>query len=104
MVVNSEVGATSLSVWVTNHLPGEVVPLHTHTVEEVLTVVAGEGVATIGGESASLTEDMSIVVPPDTPHGYRNTGAGPLRLIITLADAHARLGKPAAPVAQVTSP
>src|SRR5262245_19851034 len=41
MVVNSEVGATSLSVWVTSHVPGEVVPLHTHAVEEVLTVVAG---------------------------------------------------------------
>ena len=104
MVVNSEVGANSLSVWVTNHLPGEVVPLHTHTVEEVLTVVAGEGVVTVGGESAPINKDMSIVVPPGTPHGYRNTGTGPLLLIITLADAHARLGKPVDPVVQATIP
>ncbi|HKA41535.1 MAG TPA: cupin domain-containing protein [Burkholderiales bacterium] len=93
MVVNSDVGATALSVWVTSHHPGEVVPLHTHTVEEVLTVVAGEGVVIVGGESVPITADMSIVVPPGTPHGYRNTGIDPLRLVISLADAHAQLGK-----------
>ena len=94
MVVNREVGATALSVWITNHVPGEHVPLHTHTVEEVLTVIAGEGIATVGGETIPIAADMSIVVPPCTTHGYRNTGAGPLRLVITLADADARLGEP----------
>lgn len=34
MVVNREVGASSLSVWVANHEPGEIVALHTHAVEE----------------------------------------------------------------------
>jgi mannose-6-phosphate isomerase-like protein (cupin superfamily) len=97
MVVNREVGATSLSVWVTSHVPGELVPLHTHTVEEVLTVIGGEGIATVGSETVPIKSDMSIVVPPGTPHGYRNTGAGPLRLVITLADADARLGEPADP-------
>lgn len=94
MVVNREVGATSLSVWVTSHTPGEVVPLHTHAVEEVLTFVAGEGVATVGDETVPVRADMSIIVPPGTPHGYRNTGAGPLRIVITLADAAAQLGRP----------
>jgi len=74
MVVNREVGASTLSVWVANHMPGEVVPLHTHVVEEVLTFIAGEGIATVGGEVIPVGADMSIVVPPGTPHGYRNTG------------------------------
>jgi mannose-6-phosphate isomerase-like protein (cupin superfamily) len=94
MVVNREVGASSLSVWVANHGPGEIVPLHTHTVEEVLTFIAGEGIATVKGEDLPVSADMSIVVPPGTPHGYRNTGSGSLRLIATLADADVRLGKP----------
>ncbi len=59
-----------------------------------LSVIAGEGMATVGGETIPIGSDMSIVVPPCTPHGYRNTGAGPLRLVITLADADARLGEP----------
>ena len=94
MVVNREVGASSLSVWVANHEPGEIVALHTHAVEEVLTFIAGKGIATVGAEEIPVSADMSIVVPPGTPHGYRNTGSGPLRLIATLADADARLGKP----------
>ncbi len=94
MVVNREVGASSLSVWVANHKPGELVPLHTHAVEEVLTVIAGEGIATVGDETIPISADMSIVVPPGTPHGYQNTGPGPLRLLAILADADARLGKP----------
>jgi mannose-6-phosphate isomerase-like protein (cupin superfamily) len=93
MVVNRDVGASSLSVWVTCHEPGEVVPLHTHTVEEVLTFISGEGIATLGAETIPVCADMSLVVPPGTPHGYRNTGAEPLRLVITLADPDARLGK-----------
>ena len=93
MVVNREVGASSLSIWVGFHAPGEVVPLHTHTVEEVLTFISGEGIATLGTETIPIYADMSLVVPPGTPHGYRNTGTGPLRLVATLADPDARLGK-----------
>ena len=73
--------------------PGEIVPLHTHTVQEVLTFISGEGIATLGAETIPVCADMSLVVPPGTPHGYRNTGAEPLRLVITLADPDARLGK-----------
>ncbi|MFQ5545975.1 MAG: cupin domain-containing protein [Acidiferrobacterales bacterium] len=93
MVVNREVGASSLSVWVACHAPGEVVPLHTHSVEEVLTFISGEGIATLGTETIPIGADMSLVVPPGTTHGYRNTGAGPLRLIVTLADPDAPMGK-----------
>ena len=94
MVVNREVGSSSLSVWVACHAPGEVVPLHTHSVEEVLTFISGEGIATLGTETIPVCADMSLVVPPGTPHGYRNTGASPLRIVLTLADPDARLGKP----------
>ncbi len=103
MVVNREVGASSLSVWMTRHTPGEVVPLHTHTVEEVLTFIAGEGVATVGAETIAVHADMSIVVPPGTPHGYRNTGTGPLRIVVTLADADAGLGKLVEPDAEASA-
>src|SRR5262249_42454307 len=71
MVVNREVGASSLSVWVANHRPGEVVPLHPHRGEEVWTSIGGEGIATVGSEPPPVSADMSIVVPPATPHGHR---------------------------------
>jgi quercetin dioxygenase-like cupin family protein len=55
MVVNSEVGARSMSVWTTFHQPGEVVPLHTHEFEEIITIVAGEAIMTVAGDPSRCT-------------------------------------------------
>lgn len=93
MVVNREVGARSMSVWVTFHEPGEVVPLHTHECEEIITIIAGEAIVTVAGESIPVHTDMSIVIPPRTPHGYKNSSDGILRMIVSLADPDAVLGK-----------
>ena len=86
MVVNREVGARSMSVWVTFHEPGEVVPLHTHECEEIITIIAGEAIVTVAGEFIPVHADMSIVIPPRTPHGYKNSSDGILRMIASLAD------------------
>src|SRR5579884_1008597 len=65
MVVNQEVGATALA----------------------------EGIATVGDTTLAIQPDMSLIVPSGVPHGYRNTGPGPLRIVITLADPAAPLGR-----------
>jgi quercetin dioxygenase-like cupin family protein len=64
MVVNREVGARSMSVWTTFHQPGEVVPLHTHEYEEIITVIAGGAIVTVACESTRVHADMSVVIPP----------------------------------------
>ena len=92
MVMNREVGARSMSVWTTFDQPGEVVPLHTHEYEEIITVIAGEAVVTIDCESVPVHADMSIVIPPHTPHGYKNSGDGILRMIASFPDPDAVLG------------
>jgi quercetin dioxygenase-like cupin family protein len=94
MVVNREVGASSLSIWIACHKAGEVVPLHTHEVEEVLTIIAGEAIVTVGNDTVAAHTDMSIIVPPRTPHGYRNTGSTALRILAAFPDPDAVLGKP----------
>jgi quercetin dioxygenase-like cupin family protein len=93
MVVNREVGARSMSVWVTFHEPGEVVPLHTHECEEIITIMDGEAIVTVAGESIQVHADMSIVIPPHTQHGYKNSSDGILRMIASLADPDAVLVK-----------
>ena len=93
MVVNREVGARSMSVWTAFHEPGEVVPLHTHEYEEVITFVAGEAIMTVAEESVPVHADMSIIVPPRTPHGYKNSGSGMLRVIASFPTPDAVLGK-----------
>jgi HTH-type transcriptional repressor of puuD len=93
MVVNREVGARSMSVWTTFHEPGEVVPLHTHEYEEIIIILDGEATVTVAGESVAVHADMSIIIPPCTPHGYRNSGDGILRMIACFPDPDAVLGK-----------
>lgn len=53
----SRIGASSLSVWITCHKAGEVVPLHTHEVEEVLTFIAGEAIMTVGKDTVAAHAD-----------------------------------------------
>ena len=93
MVVNREVGAHSMSIWTTYHEPGEVVPLHTHEYEEIITTIAGEAIITVAGESAAVRADMSIIIPPRTPHGYKNAGDEILRMIVSFPVSDAVLGK-----------
>jgi len=93
MVVNHEVGARSMSIWTTFHKPGEVVPLHTHEYEEIITVIAGEAVMTVAGESAPVSADMSVIIPPHSPHGYENAGDGILRMIVSFPVPDAVLGQ-----------
>ena len=98
MVVNREVGARSMSVWTTFHQPGEVVPLHTHEYEEIITIIAGEAVVTVDCERASVHAEMSIVIPAHTPHGYKNTGDGILRMIASFPVPDAILGNRVGPL------
>jgi uncharacterized cupin superfamily protein len=60
--------------------PGDRIPLHTHTKEEVLIIDEGQAEATLGGERRELGPEACVFVPPGTPHGMRNVGDGLLRL------------------------
>ena len=93
MVVNREVGSQQLSVWITDHAPGEVIPLHFHEFEEVLTFISGDATVTVGDETFEVHGDVSVIVPPRTPHGYTNIGTTPLRIVASLANPDAQRGK-----------
>ena len=61
--------------------PGNALATHTDSAEEVLLVLAGEGEAHVGGETARVRAGDVAVVPALAPHGIRNTGDTTLRVI-----------------------
>ena len=61
--------------------PGSQLPTHTDSSEETLLVLAGEGEAWVGDETARMTEGQLAVVPAMAPHGIRNTGSEVLRCV-----------------------
>jgi mannose-6-phosphate isomerase-like protein (cupin superfamily) len=56
-------------------------PEHEHTYDEVVHVLAGQGVVHLDGEQTGIGPGTSIYLPPLTPHCLENTGSEPLRVL-----------------------
>jgi mannose-6-phosphate isomerase-like protein (cupin superfamily) len=69
------------SVFVTRTPPGRAVELHVHPYAEVFLLLEGRGRWTVGEEVFELEPEQMLVVPPDTRHGFRNTGETPLLVV-----------------------
>jgi mannose-6-phosphate isomerase-like protein (cupin superfamily) len=61
--------------------PGRGPALHKHAYEEVFIVQEGRAAFTAGDEEREARGGEIVIVPPDTPHRFVNSGDGPLRLI-----------------------
>lgn len=69
-----------LAVFCERIAPGDRIPLHQHTVEEVLFVDEGSIEATLGDERETVGPGATIFVPALTAHGFRNVGGGVARI------------------------
>ena len=56
-------------------------PFHTHTYDEVVLILAGEGVLHIGDEDRPLSPGSCLHLAPGTPHCLENTGQAMLRVL-----------------------
>ena len=72
---------TDVSIFVTRTPPGRMVDLHVHPYAETFVLLAGRGRWTVGPTAHDLVPDEIVVVPPDTPHGFRNVGNEPLLVV-----------------------
>ena len=54
---------------------------HEHPHEHEIFVLEGEGVAEGPRGKVAMQPGVALCIPPDEPHGYRNTGTGVLRFI-----------------------
>jgi len=70
----------ALSFFVTAHPPGVKVPLHVHPYAEAFVVYEGEATFAVDAESVVATAGQVVVVPPETAHGFENTGETTLRI------------------------
>jgi mannose-6-phosphate isomerase-like protein (cupin superfamily) len=76
--------ATLSFIWI-DMQPGEGPRLHKHPYEEIFIIQEGRATYTVGSTTLDAQAGQVIVVPPDTPHKFVNSGEGPLRQI----DIHA---------------
>ena len=56
-------------------------PEHQHTYDEVVHVLAGQGVIHLGAKDTEIGPGTSIYLPPHQPHCLENTGTEPLQVL-----------------------
>lgn len=80
-LVGDEAGSTPVRVGIQTSPPGYSTGTHSHPYMEVVTVLEGSGEGWIDSEdnAAPIGPGSTIVAPPNTAHGFRNTGTTPLR-------------------------
>ena len=77
-------GAPNFAMRVIEFAPGAVFDRHQHPYEHEIFVLEGEGVAEGADGEVPMRPGAALYVPPDEPHGYRNTGQGVLRFICVI--------------------
>jgi mannose-6-phosphate isomerase-like protein (cupin superfamily) len=79
-LVNQDAGCPDVTQFVGVIPPGRA-PLHSHTYDEVVYVVEGEGVLHYGGEETALRPGSCIHLPPLSMHSLENSGDVPMRVL-----------------------
>jgi mannose-6-phosphate isomerase-like protein (cupin superfamily) len=79
-LVNQEAGCPDVTQFVGVIPPGRA-GLHSHTYDEVVYILEGEGVLHLGGEETPLRPGTCIHLPPLELHSLENTGPTPMRVL-----------------------
>jgi len=79
--INRFTGAADTAVVYFEVQPGDYLPTHTDSAEEILYIVAGEGEARLGDERGRVRAGDLAVIPAMVPHGIANTGDEPLKVV-----------------------
>lgn len=72
---------SGISFFLVDCAPGEGPGLHRHPYTETWTVLEGEAGVTIDDRALVARAGDTVVVDPDTWHGFTNTGTGRLRIV-----------------------
>ena len=87
-LVMAERGSQSLTMGISTFEPGSVIPLHSHNVEEAITILEGEAVAIIDGTEYPVRAYDTTFVPPGVPHHFRNDSGKTMRFLWVYGGTH----------------
>jgi mannose-6-phosphate isomerase-like protein (cupin superfamily) len=80
LLVHEDTGCPDLTQFVGVIPPGKA-GFHSHTYDEVVYVIEGEGVLHIDGTETPIGRGSCIHLPPLEEHCLENTGSGPMRVL-----------------------
>ncbi|QBD79863.1 cupin domain-containing protein [Ktedonosporobacter rubrisoli] len=77
----SEHGDVPVSFFWMTSVPGSGPNLHKHPYPEVFIMLQGKATFTLGDTTLDVHSEEVVIAPPNTPHGFKNTGEEPLLLV-----------------------
>ena len=80
-VAGADRGGAGVSIIFNESRPGRGPAQHKHPYEEVFITIEGQATFLVDGKEIVAGPDDVVIVPPDTPHGFTNSGDGPLRQV-----------------------
>jgi quercetin dioxygenase-like cupin family protein len=99
--LGASTGASRLCIIEQWFEPGTGAPTHAHAdTEEAITIRAGRAEFWVGDERAELEAEMTIVLPPHSWHGFRNSGGDTLHLVAVYSRAEVSTVYEAEPAAE----
>lgn len=88
-VIGKPEGAPHFALRVIEFAPGAAFARHQHPYEHEIFVLEGEGVVEGPQGEIAMRPGVALYIPPDEPHGYRNTGAEMLRFVCLIPHSQA---------------
>jgi mannose-6-phosphate isomerase-like protein (cupin superfamily) len=79
-LVDKDVGCRDITQFV-GVIPSGCAPTHSHTYDEILYVIEGEGLLHLDGEQTPIAAGSCIHLPPLVEHCLENTGASPMQVL-----------------------
>ena len=70
-----------VSIFVTKYARGQGPDLHLHPYPEVFVVETGTATFTAGDEQIDVAAGNIVIVPAETPHGFKGAGDDTLRVV-----------------------
>jgi quercetin dioxygenase-like cupin family protein len=86
--INNSVGTESTAVVYFEIEPGDYLPTHTDSAEEILYIVQGTARATVGDEEGIVRAGDLAVIPALVPHGVANVGEDTVKVVGFFSDSY----------------
>ena len=93
-LVDRASGSDAVTVLRNVFASGQAVPEHTHEIEEVLLVTAGQCIITVAGRLEVARVGDVVIIAPGTRHAICHDGDEPCEVIAVVASADAQIARP----------
>ena len=85
--INRFTGAEHTAVVYFEVQPGDYLPTHTDSAEEILYIVAGEAEAEVGDQRGRISKGDLAVIPAMVPHSLLNVGTETVKVVGFVSDS-----------------